>query len=51
MTIAQGRSLREHDNHAGAAGATVVNKSFARRFFPDGAVGRTIVFGGRDNGK
>jgi predicted permease len=48
MTIVAGRPLQEADNHISAAGATVVNESFARRFFPAGAVGRTILFGGRE---
>jgi predicted permease len=48
MTIVEGRTLQEQDNHVDAAGATVVNESFARRFFPKGAVGRTILFGGLD---
>ena len=48
MTIVQGRPLEDRDNHVSAAGATVVNESFARRFFPAGAVGRSILFGGRD---
>ena len=48
MTIVEGRPLRDHDNQIAAPGATVVNESFARRFFPNGAVGRTIVFGPRD---
>ena len=48
MRIAAGRSLQDQDNHVTAPGATVVNESFARQFFPQGAVGRTILFGGRD---
>ena len=48
MTIVEGRSLRDADDHVSAAGVTVVNESFARRFFPGGAVGRRILFGGRD---
>ena len=48
MTIVAGRSLRDADNRVDAPGATVVNESFARRFFPDGAVGRTIDFGTRE---
>ncbi|HET7696898.1 MAG TPA: ABC transporter permease [Vicinamibacterales bacterium] len=47
MTMLEGRALRDEDNHVSAAGAVVVNESFARRFFPGGAVGRTIRFGGQ----
>jgi predicted permease len=48
MRIVAGRTLEERDNHVNAPGATVVNDSFARQFFPSGAVGRTILFGGRN---
>jgi predicted permease len=47
MTIVEGRSLQERDNGVDAPGATVVNESFARRFFPRGAVGRSFIFGAR----
>jgi len=45
MRLLAGRLFEDHDNAIGAAGVTVVNESFARQFFPQGAVGRTIVFG------
>ena len=48
MTLVEGRTLRDQDNHVDAAGVTVVNESFARRFFPAGALGRAILFPGRD---
>jgi predicted permease len=47
MAIVAGRSIEERDDAVGAPMVTVVNESFARRFFPDGAVGRTILFGPR----
>ena len=46
MTIVEGRTLHARDNTAAAPGVVVVNQSFARRFFPSGAVGRVIRFGG-----
>jgi macrolide transport system ATP-binding/permease protein len=45
MRLLSGRLLEERDNGVEAAGATVVNQSFARQFFPDGAPGNTILFG------
>jgi predicted permease len=48
MTIVAGRSFEERDNAVEAAGVSIVNESFAREFFPAGAIGRTIRFGGPD---
>jgi predicted permease len=45
MRIIAGRSIEERDDAVEAPAVTVVNDSFARRFFPEGAVGRTILFG------
>jgi predicted permease len=45
MRLLAGRLFEERDNAVAAAGVTVVNESFARQFFPRGAVGRTILFG------
>jgi predicted permease len=46
MRIVAGRSIQDSDDAVDARGVTVVNESFARRFFPAGAIGRTIRFGG-----
>jgi len=51
MRIVAGRSFTEHDDSADAPRVTVVNESFQRRFFPDGAVGRTIWLGRFPRGK
>ena len=45
MRLLAGRPFEERDNDLDTAGATVVNQSFARTFFPDGALGHTILFG------
>jgi predicted permease len=45
MRLLEGRLFDERDNATTAAGVTVVNESFTRQFFPQGAVGRTIIFG------
>jgi predicted permease len=45
MGIVAGRSIEERDDAVDVPAVTVVNESFARRFFPEGAVGRTILFG------
>jgi predicted permease len=46
MRLVAGRSIEERDDVVGAPAVTVVNESMARRFFPDGAVGRTIALTG-----
>ena len=51
MRIVAGRSFTEHDDSPDAPRVTVVNESFQRRFFPDGAVGRTIQLGRPPRGK
>src|SRR5262245_13850332 len=45
MRLLAGRLFEERDDAISAAGVTVVNESFARQFFPQGAVGRSILFG------
>jgi predicted permease len=47
MSLVAGRTFEERDDAMEAPGVTVVNESFARRFFserPVDAIGRTIVF-------
>ena len=46
MRLVAGRTIEERDDVVGAPAVTVVNESMARRFFPDGAVGRTIALTG-----
>jgi predicted permease len=46
MRLVAGRSIEERDDVVGAPAVTVVNESMARRFFPEGAVGRTIALTG-----
>lgn len=47
VAIVRGRALSETDR-AGAAGAMVVNESFARRFWPNGDALGKLVSSGRD---
>jgi predicted permease len=51
MRLVAGRSFAEHDDSPDAPRVTVVNESFQRRFFPGGAVGRTIWLGRFPRGK
>src|SRR3954471_1934885 len=51
MRLVAGRSFTDHDDSIEARRVTVVNESFHRRFFPDGAVGRTIWVGRFPRGK
>src|SRR4051812_37615322 len=51
MRLVAGRSFTDHDDSIEARRVTVVNESFQRRFFPDGAVGRTIGLGRFPRGK
>jgi predicted permease len=51
MRIVAGRSFAEHDDSPDAPHVTVVNESFQRRFFPDGALGRRIALGRPPRGK
>jgi predicted permease len=43
MPIVEGRSFTDADDSPVSARVTIVNQAFARRFFPRGAVGRSIV--------
>jgi predicted permease len=51
MRVMEGRAFEDRDNAVDAPGVTVVNQSFARQFFPQGAVGRTILFGNGPSAK
>jgi putative ABC transport system permease protein len=41
VTVVQGRAFREDDDER-ARGVVVVNRTFARKFFPDGALGKRL---------
>src|SRR5690606_11755518 len=45
VPVANGRSFTEADR-GGAPPVIIVNETFARRFWPDGGVGRQVVVGG-----
>jgi predicted permease len=45
MRLLAGRTFDERDDAIEVPGVTVVNERFAREFFPQGALGRTILFG------
>ena len=51
MRVVAGRSFTERDDSPEAPGVTVVNEALARRFFPAGAVGRTMTTGRPGPGK
>jgi predicted permease len=51
MRLVAGRSFTEADDSPSAPHVTVVNESFARRFFPGGAVGRSLTLGRPGRGK